>query len=428
MHKKAVLAKMAQTVLTICLLANMGVVHAQDTHLPFSPISELPEILQKAKEQKKLIFMDGHTQWCRNCRVMEKEVFTDPAVAAFFETNFLNVEADMAKGAGETFAKKHNIRFFPALLFLDDAANIQHAVYGFCSPAELIAEGKRAMNPTQNLYGMTKRFQQGEKSPDFLKEYISVLRKANSPDMKRVSRLYVETTGLKERFDAGHRNRDFMDEYADVLQTAAIDNYLSVFAPEYLNLLSTEELATPRNWQWVQYYGILRYGGFIRKIAAQPEHFAQVAENPEETERVVNQALQQETFRYLRSMHSPDFAWDAQKFSSFLLDLQEINTVTAQECLYQLRTLDSLHKQNYDEVVNSLEQALTNNVFAKGINETYFMDFLQALASAPVNYPSKGVELINKCFEKDNRLMQNDEWLSLRKNLEKAAHNKPNKQ
>ena len=58
------------------------------------------QALEQARKENKLIFMDCYTSWCGPCKMLAKEVFTDPEVAAFFNEKFVNVKVDMEKGEG----------------------------------------------------------------------------------------------------------------------------------------------------------------------------------------------------------------------------------------------------------------------------------------------------------------------------------------
>ena len=42
------------------------------------------EILAKAKEEDKLIFVDAYAAWCGPCKKMARDVFTKPEVGEFF--------------------------------------------------------------------------------------------------------------------------------------------------------------------------------------------------------------------------------------------------------------------------------------------------------------------------------------------------------
>ena len=46
------------------------------------------DVKQKAKNEKKYIFIDAYTTWCGPCRYMSKNIFPQKEVGDFFNENF----------------------------------------------------------------------------------------------------------------------------------------------------------------------------------------------------------------------------------------------------------------------------------------------------------------------------------------------------
>ena len=55
------------------------------------------DILKKAADQNKPIFVDAYTTWCGPCKWMAKNTFTDEKVGAYFTENYLAYKMDMEK-------------------------------------------------------------------------------------------------------------------------------------------------------------------------------------------------------------------------------------------------------------------------------------------------------------------------------------------
>ena len=77
------------------------------------------EIKAKAKKENKLIFVDAYTTWCGPCKQMAKTVFTNDAVADFYNFSFINAKIDMEKGEGIEIAKQYEVKCYPNLLFME---------------------------------------------------------------------------------------------------------------------------------------------------------------------------------------------------------------------------------------------------------------------------------------------------------------------
>ncbi|MBK9015162.1 MAG: thioredoxin family protein [Saprospiraceae bacterium] len=76
------------------------------------------DVLDIAQRSDKIIFLDGYTSWCAPCKKMEKEVFTRPEVANYFNQKFINVKYDMEGRQGDELKDKYGVKVFPTYLLL----------------------------------------------------------------------------------------------------------------------------------------------------------------------------------------------------------------------------------------------------------------------------------------------------------------------
>lgn len=112
--------------------------------IAFEP-SNWEQALAKAKKEKKLVFLDAYTMWCRPCIQMAKDVFTLDRVADFYNSNFINVSMDMEKGDGPAVNKKYKIGAYPAFLYVDGDGNVVYQGGGYQEATEFIQLGKEAL-------------------------------------------------------------------------------------------------------------------------------------------------------------------------------------------------------------------------------------------------------------------------------------------
>ncbi len=61
------------------------------------------EAVEKSKTEKRKIFIDVFTEWCGWCKVMDKNTFTDPAVANVLNEKFYPVKFDAEQTADVNF-------------------------------------------------------------------------------------------------------------------------------------------------------------------------------------------------------------------------------------------------------------------------------------------------------------------------------------
>ncbi len=130
------------------------------------------EILSKAAEEDKIIFLDAFTSWCGPCKKMSKEIFTQDKVGEYFNSNFISVKMDMEKGEGLELSVLYDVKVYPTLLFIDSEGNLLHRAAGFHTTDQFLELGNKALNPLMRLGTLEQRFADGERGEEFLYAYM----------------------------------------------------------------------------------------------------------------------------------------------------------------------------------------------------------------------------------------------------------------
>lgn len=135
-------------------------------------------ILEKAKKEHKMIFLDCYTSWCGPCKWMEKQVFSNDTVAGFFNASFICAKIDMEKDEGFELAKKYAISTYPSFLYLSASGEVIHRTCG-TSPATLfLQDAKDALNPEKQLMHFEALFRKSPTDPKNSFFYFEQLEKA----------------------------------------------------------------------------------------------------------------------------------------------------------------------------------------------------------------------------------------------------------
>lgn len=100
------------------------------------------KVLEKAKKEKKIIFFDAYASWCGPCKAMQKNVFTQSEVGAFFNANFINVKKDMEIGEGPQLASRYPIEGYPTLFFIDGNGKVVTSHLGGLDASGLVQFAK----------------------------------------------------------------------------------------------------------------------------------------------------------------------------------------------------------------------------------------------------------------------------------------------
>ncbi len=96
-----------------------------------------------AKATGKPVFIDFYTDWCGPCRVMDRDVFRDGKMAAFFNKHFINLKINAEKGDGIALAKQYGISAYPTLLFLNAQGAETKRVVGISTASKLVKIGEK---------------------------------------------------------------------------------------------------------------------------------------------------------------------------------------------------------------------------------------------------------------------------------------------
>lgn len=167
------------------------------------------EILEIAKAQNRLVFMDCYTSWCGPCKRLAAQVFPDSAVGDYFNSTFVNTKFDMEKGEGVDLASKYQIRAYPTLLWIDGSGNVVHKIVGGLDVGGLLQNGKKAVDPTPGiLTGMKNQYANGNRDVNFLSDFLNTLL-ASEEKYDDVFKEYLSKLGPNDYTDKKHAQTIF---------------------------------------------------------------------------------------------------------------------------------------------------------------------------------------------------------------------------
>lgn len=132
------------------------------------------QILNKAKEENKFVFVDCYATWCNPCRWMDKYVYSNSKAGDFFNNKFISVrvQMDTTKNDDEYVkqwyytAKKlrenYEVNGFPTFLFFSRDGQAVHKNAGRLSIPELINTAKMALNPNTQYFTLLNEYKTGK--------------------------------------------------------------------------------------------------------------------------------------------------------------------------------------------------------------------------------------------------------------------------
>lgn len=197
------------------------------------------EVLAKAAQENKPIYLDAYASWCGPCKWMVKHVFTDSAVADFYNTHFINVQVDMEKGEGPALAEQYGVKAYPTMLYLDGKGNILHRTCGSAEAKDFIAAGNTALDPKFRLAAYKDAFDKGEASPDMVLKYLDMLDKGCSDDVNDVADEYLRKLQLEQLLMPD--NWSILEKYVTDMHASQFGVLLN-YQPEFEKRVGTEKV------------------------------------------------------------------------------------------------------------------------------------------------------------------------------------------
>lgn len=141
------------------------------------------EAKEQAKLENKLIFVDAYTTWCGPCKRLSKNVFPKAEVGSYYNSNFICVKLDMDKKENFDFAKNYMVTAYPTLLYIDGDGKMVHKALGGRDVTGFIKEGQKAyLSNPQILEKYQQQYSEGDRAPEFLRDYITTLYRVGTPD------------------------------------------------------------------------------------------------------------------------------------------------------------------------------------------------------------------------------------------------------
>jgi thioredoxin-related protein len=153
--------------------------------IQFQSAAGWQEVLARAKQENKYIFVDCYATWCGPCKMMDKTVFPDKEVGQFINDKFIAVKVQMDKTKDDAASTKkwysdaqkleseYSVDAFPTYLFFSPNGEVLHRfVGGTKTGAEFIGKVKLALDPAMQYYPNVIQYKEHLKDSAYLRNAI----------------------------------------------------------------------------------------------------------------------------------------------------------------------------------------------------------------------------------------------------------------
>ena len=166
---------------------------AQVEFIEVETLEQMQAAQKKASDGMLMLYVDVYATWCGPCKMMDSEVYTDPAVADYMSTHYLSVRLDGESDFGRIYASEQALEGYPSMfIFSDDGERVSRIV-GYTPAEELVTNLMSVREGYTKLRTYRSLYQNGTLEAEGFANYITVVRDmGNAEEAERLSSEYME--------------------------------------------------------------------------------------------------------------------------------------------------------------------------------------------------------------------------------------------
>jgi len=184
--------------------------------------------LVKAKAENKLIFIDFWTDWCKWCKQLDKDTFSDESVAAEMK-DIVCLSIDAESESGAPLAKRFDVHGYPALLLIGPDGKVEDNIGGYLKPDQFKEAIRRVRSGEGTVSGLRKKLAADPSNQGLLDALIAKLEALG--DVESVKALDPEGKSLPLRRRALQEVAKKINETYEKTQKVDTE-LLTAFLPE----------------------------------------------------------------------------------------------------------------------------------------------------------------------------------------------------
>ena len=170
-----------------------SVLISQVKFIEVSTLEEMKAAQKQASDQMLMMFVDVYATWCGPCKMMDQQVYTDPAVAEFMNARFVNVRLDGECDYGRQYVAEQRLEGYPTMYIFSDNGDRVSKVVGFTPADELLASLSSTSEGYQKVKIFKAKYEQGTLESEAFAEYITVIREmGNLEEADKLADEYME--------------------------------------------------------------------------------------------------------------------------------------------------------------------------------------------------------------------------------------------
>ena len=198
----------------------------------------LEAVLTQAGMERKYVFLycykDGQTS-----QLVDEKLFMREEIGEYLNHHFINYKVNIEEGMGRWISKMYEIKISNAMLVLDSSGDVRHRVSSGQNN-DFIKSMNETFDDNKALGALEAKYEVGERSPEIMVNYLTILQKINDPRVTRVAgelfRLLDDDQRISSEFwflfnpqlsEANPEIKDYLlsnfQKFRDVIGTEKVD-------------------------------------------------------------------------------------------------------------------------------------------------------------------------------------------------------------
>ncbi len=108
----------------LCLVAaTLGATDTEQIRVEFFTGSVI-SAQEKAISEQKQYFLEFYADWCKPCKWMDENTYSNSNLAEYINDNYIAVKVDIDDFDGHALKQKYNVAYLPTIIVFDEQGNI----------------------------------------------------------------------------------------------------------------------------------------------------------------------------------------------------------------------------------------------------------------------------------------------------------------
>jgi thiol-disulfide isomerase/thioredoxin len=181
------------TILLMAMVSFSGSLFSQVEFIEVVTLEEMEAARKKADDGMQMLFVDVYATWCGPCKMMDRDVYTDPAVAEYMNANFVNVRMDGETDFGRKYAAEQQLQGYPSMFVFSDEGDHVSTIVGFKPAEELLPTLKGLVQSYDAVKEYRAQYVNGTLSLKSFAEYITLVREmGNKEEAEKLAGEYIK--------------------------------------------------------------------------------------------------------------------------------------------------------------------------------------------------------------------------------------------